>query len=70
MGLGPPPAKIQKLVDETPWICKSSIKASRTGNNNGIQQTLKPIIEDIKPGFQRNDKKEPISMAVSSLQHD
>lgn len=72
MGLGPPPAKIQKLVDETPWICKSSIKASRTGNNNGIQQTLKPIIEDIKPGFQRNDKKEPISMATadaSSLAH-
>jgi hypothetical protein len=70
-----PPAKIQKIEDEdtttttttTPWICPSSIKASRTGENNSMQQIIKPIIEEIKPGYQRSDNKDPISLAVSSL---
>jgi hypothetical protein len=49
----------------TPWICPSSIKASRTRGNNSIQEIIKPIIEEIKPGYQRTDKKDPISLAVS-----
>jgi len=70
-----PPAKIQKREDEettttlatTPWICPSSIKASRTGENNSMQEIIKPIIEEIKPGYQRSDKKDPISLAVSCV---
>jgi len=70
-----PPAKIQKREDEetptTPWICPSSIKASRTGKNNSMQEIIKPIIEEIKPGYQRSDKKDPISLATAdaSLSH-
>lgn len=66
--LGPPPSKLRKLTlhDATPWrICPPSQKAARTGSNNMMQEILKPIIDDIKPGFQRSDKKEPISLAVS-----
>jgi len=69
-----PLAKIPKLQEETtiarrtesaapPWICTPSIKASRTGREKTMQQIIKPIIEEIKPGCQRGDNKEPISLA-------
>ena len=77
-----PPAKLPKLEKETatatetetptatetpmPWICSPSKVASRVGKPNKIQQIIKPIIGEIKPGFQRSDKKDPISLAVST----
>jgi len=66
------PAKLQKREEEEePWICPSSIKANQTGKNNSIQRIIKPIIDDIKLGFQRSDKKDPISLATAdaSLSH-
>ena len=65
------PAKLQKqkrLQDEEtePWICPSSIKTNRSGkDNNSIQKIIQPIVNDIKPGCQRSDNKDPINLAVS-----
>jgi hypothetical protein len=62
------PAKIRKVIQEEPsWICSTSSMAIRTkGKNNSIQNIIQPIVEQIKPGFQRIDEKEPVSLAVSS----
>jgi len=62
------PAKIRKVIQEEPsWICSTSSMAIRTkGNNNSIQNIIQPIVDEIKPGFQRIDEKEPVSLAVSS----
>jgi len=66
-----PPEKLAKLEEKktttttAQWIIPSSIKANQTGNSNSVQQIIQPIIEDIKPGCQRSDKKNPISLAVS-----
>ena len=62
------PAKIRKVIQEEPsWICSTSSMAIRTkGKNNSIQNIIQPIVDEIKPGFQRIDEKEPISLAVSS----
>jgi hypothetical protein len=62
------PAKIRKVIQEEPsWICSTSSKANRTkGKNNSIQNIIQPIVDEIKPGFQRIDEKEPVSLAVSS----
>lgn len=82
IGLGPP-EKLAKLEEEKttttttttpttiPWICPSSIKANQTGNTKSVQQIIRPIIEDIQPGCQRSDKKDPISLATAdaSLAH-
>jgi len=68
-----PPAKVARLQDEkvSPWVCAPSVKASRTGKNNSMQTILKPIIDNMKPGSQRGDEKDPISLATAdaSLTH-
>lgn len=66
-----PPAKLQKLEEKQPWVCPSSIRASHTGGKNSIEQIIEPIVEAIKPGYQRSDNKDPISLASAenSLSH-
>ena len=61
-----PRAKLARVKDENeaPWVCTTSAKASRTGKNDSMENILKPIIDNIKPGFQRADKKDPIALAV------
>jgi len=59
------PAKLQKLDEEEPWVCPSSIKTTRTGKSNSIQKIIQPIIDNIKPGCQRSDNKDPISLATA-----
>eukprot|EP00532_Pseudo-nitzschia_australis_P002192 CAMPEP_0168191498 /NCGR_PEP_ID=MMETSP0139_2-20121125/17550_1 /TAXON_ID=44445 /ORGANISM="Pseudo-nitzschia australis, Strain 10249 10 AB" /LENGTH=513 /DNA_ID=CAMNT_0008114681 /DNA_START=217 /DNA_END=1758 /DNA_ORIENTATION=+ len=70
------PAKLQKLEDEVKenektWICLPSLKAKQTGKKDSVQQIIQPIIDDIKPGSQRSDNKNPISLvsADSSFAH-
>ena len=63
------PAKLQKLEDEVKedeqaWICTPSVKAKQTGKKDSVQQIIQPIIDDIKPGSQRSDNKNPISLVV------
>lgn len=79
ISFGPPEklAKLEKKKTTTTttttaqWIIPSSIKANQTGDTNSVQQIIQPIIEDIKPGCQRSDKKNPISLATAdaSLAH-
>ena len=61
-----PPAKLARVQDEQkgPWICITSAKASRTGKNDSMEHILKPIIDNIRPGYKRADKKDPIALAV------
>ena len=67
-----PPAKLARVQDEkeSPWTCTPSTKASRTGKNDSMEKILKPIIDNIKPGFKRDDKKDPIALAVRQLHCD
>lgn len=67
-----PPAKLARVQDEkeAQWICTTSAKASRTGKNDSMERILKPIIDNIKPGFKRDDKKDPIALAVRQFHCD
>lgn len=56
------PAKVAKIEGE--WKCPVSAKASRTSSS--VPGIIKPIVESIKLGCQREDRKEPISLAVST----
>jgi hypothetical protein len=59
------PAKMPKR-DEAAWACRVSSSAShRTGAT--INERLQPIIERIQMGYQRVDRKNLISLAVSNV---
>jgi hypothetical protein len=60
------PAKIAKVEEE--WKCPVSVKASRT-SKNVLQGIIQPIVENFKLGCQRADRKEPISLAVSTNEY-
>eukprot|EP00529_Nitzschia_sp_RCC80_P012082 CAMPEP_0113453122 /NCGR_PEP_ID=MMETSP0014_2-20120614/7197_1 /TAXON_ID=2857 /ORGANISM="Nitzschia sp." /LENGTH=558 /DNA_ID=CAMNT_0000344511 /DNA_START=111 /DNA_END=1787 /DNA_ORIENTATION=+ /assembly_acc=CAM_ASM_000159 len=57
-----------EAVDEE-WVCPISAKARRT--KSGVQDAIRPIASKIQMGFQRIDRKDPISLASadSSLAH-
>jgi hypothetical protein len=51
--------------EENEWICPASAKSIRT--RNPIRAIVDPIVANIKLGCQREDGKDPISLAVSVL---
>lgn len=50
-------------VYDDEWICPISAKAQRT--KSCLQDSIRPIASKIQMGFQRIDRKDPISLAVS-----
>lgn len=50
----------KRKCDET-WVCPASAKSIRTVNP--VRDAIDPIAKGVKRGFQRADRKEPISLA-------
>lgn len=55
--------KIQR--DE--WVCPVSSRADKT--NSSAKDLIQHIVDEVKLGYQRNDGKNPISLAVGTVEH-
>jgi hypothetical protein len=57
---------LESLSDASSWwVCPASDKSVRT--SNPIRAIVDPIVANVKLGCQREDGKDPISLAVSIL---
>jgi hypothetical protein len=58
-----PSAKRYEKELPTSWVCPASAKSVRT--RNPIRAIVDPIVANVKLGHEREDGKDPISLAVS-----